>query len=394
MEKYLFIYRNIVVGGCELLIEKLANQLVNFDKKVCIYCESIDNEMRMRFASNEIDLVMVNDWKNASEFYCKYDSSCELRIITFYWSDFVRFYSDKRYKKKTLLYAVHYKALSVGREIKMKPIRKVARELAKHILSGLLKSRHVIVMDEQTIDFSQKYYNSKLQAKDKDFKILRIPVDTDGIDMATIPKKQLNSNDINLLAIARAEFPFKGYLLGLIDYMAKANIQNLKLDIISYGDGIEQLTERINKLPEEKKIKVVLHGKKDFDELKQYFVNATVYIGMGTTVLDAALMGVITIPVAAYTNDLIVDKFFHDDYRVLAVENGDVNKINLLIQEIVGLNDEEYKIVAKKSQKLVVDHYSSHAIAGKLITLFDDIICDVPKFGVKLFSRYYWFRIK
>ncbi|XBG81314.1 hypothetical protein V4S33_11035 [Enterococcus cecorum] len=62
----------------------------------------------------------------------------------------------------------------------------------------------------------------------------------------------------------------------------------VKLTIISYGPKFDQIKEWINK-EHSSTLEILLYGEKTYDELNRFYENTDLYIGMGTTVLEARL---------------------------------------------------------------------------------------------------------
>lgn len=382
---YFFMYKRIILGGCELLIEKLARQLKNQNNTVGIACCQIDDAMRKRYSLAEIEVHKVNKWSKDTVKELDINQEQEVRFITFFWQDFTTFYNCIE-NAKTMLYAVNIKALCIGIYDK-NCTKTIFKRLSKKTIYDLSSNGNMICIDEETIRYTQNYYlDTSL-----DIEIARVPEDIQPFDPHVI-KEKFNQNSFNILTIARAEFPTKGYILGLIDWFKRDDIpSNVTLTIISYGNGINFLLQAISSIPEAKQKNIRLVGKTDYNELQKYFTDAKLYVGMGTTILDAAQAGVISIPVKPFTYNLFAVHTFEQDYRTIGVDKNLnlENRFDELFKEIYSFSEQQYLEVAVNSRNAVIEHYSSEKIAAQLKNKFDMLPKDKDDDTINFFYEYY-----
>lgn len=383
MIEYIFFYKDIVVGGCELLIEKVSKQMVKEGIRTKILCKTIDGSMMERFDSSGVEIHRLTDWESNKELRSYISIENEIRMITFFWEDFVRVYFLKKRKMKTILYAVHFQVLALGANCRYPLLKKIIKAVGGKSIYEFMFSKKILCMDEQTVRHTQNYFKKTFLEDTSMCRIVRVP-----INIADVDKRQLEiragNKEFHVLTIARAEFPFKGYMLGLIDFIEnQEDKNNLHLDIISYGPDIDKLKNKIDALDEETKKVITLHGKTDYDALSQYYDNTKLYIGMGTTILDAAQRGIISIPILFYTEELVADKFFHEDYRVLAVDEGTTNHILNLWETARGLSREQYLELSEKTRKIAIENYGIEKTTGEILSIFEKIKDD--KLNLKIF---------
>lgn len=135
---------------------------------------------------------------------------------------------------------------------------------------------------------------------------------------------QFDENGLfRVLTVARAEFPFKGYMLGLIKCfcdLAKKN-RNIALTIVSYGRDVEKLIKEISMNDKDLKDRIVLKGPIDYNEIENEIKKASVYVGMGTTLLDAAKFGKPCIAVNTYTYNVNNTFLWSNDPSALCADN-------------------------------------------------------------------------
>lgn len=134
--------------------------------------------------------------------------------------------------------------------------------------------------------------------------------------------ERYRSGSFTIMTICRMEFPHKGYVLGLIKIFEKLRMKykNIKLIIIGDCSPARDLVNaeiRGSSVSED----ISLLGPVAYDELEAYMLKADVFVGMGTTLLDAARIGTICIPVDGIGYDLNAMGFFYE-----VPELGSVNR--------------------------------------------------------------------
>lgn len=369
MNTYLFYYRNMNIGGCQLLIAKLTNAFIKNGDKAIIFCEYIDPSISDVCKDAIIHGFGSKNWNSDSTIRKNLLLYPDARIITFLWEDFARLYTltRKNPTQSLLFYAVHSHAIKNAGYSRNLLLRIIRKTFLTPVIKKLIINGNIVAMDEATIQHTEAYYKFKIQ----NMPIIRIPIDYSSNDYdEEIIRNKISNNNKNILAIARAEFPFKGYLLGLIDAVKNKVIPNdYSLTIVSYGEDEDILKRAIDSLNTEQKNRVRLIGKTPYEELKNLFNSSIVYIGMGTTLLDASKHGVISIPVAPYTNNVYCNNFFHEKPESLgASEYSEYSeyseeKLGFLIHKIEAMNMDEKLTLSKEIVKTVRTLYNSETTA-------------------------------
>ena len=166
-----------------------------------------------------------------------------------------------------------------------------------------------------------------------------------------------------VLSICRADFPFKSYILGLIDCIKKINEQNkrAKLRIVSYGKDIDQIKRRIGDCES-----IELIGETPYDKLTEYYLQADIFVGMGTTILDAAKFGLPAIYANVDSPEFVSCGFFHDNPQAVGILDKEGFQGELLVRELVEQDYSELKRLGDMNREIFIQNYSMDSFYKKL----------------------------
>ena len=358
------------MGGCQLLIMNMAKELISRGNKVIVFCKYIDDIIIDHSPNVSVNAFDTN-WKKDSIVKESIRSFQNVNIVTFIWDDYCRLYSLKNYNQKLIFYAVHCDMVKFAAYSNNSILRNVRKAFLGVTIKKLAENKNLVVMDEQTIVHSEAYYGFSFN----DAYIIHIPVNVSDAIVDSIEfQNRLKRKERNILAIARADFPFKGYLLGLINALKNEIIPpEYSLTIVSYGKDLNLLIDALNSLDESQKNRVLLLGETPYSDLKELFFSATIYVGMGTTILDASKYGVVSIPVVAYTNDLLCNHFFHDNTEWVAIDNGSSDKIGELIFHYENMSFDERKEAILNCINVVKNSYGIDNSINRLEEVFNNM---------------------
>ena len=358
--KHLFIYRDFLYGGCELLIAKLANQLqlMFFDDVICIG-ETVSKEMRDTFMQRKIKFIEVVPWDELNNIITRLCDGEDINVIVFEWETFVNiFFSTSCGLRKTLFYCVHPNAL-VDHGYKY-DFRNFLYESKWHFIKKLTSSQNIIAMDEVVRDTTRLTYKQNFPMN-----ILRICVD--------IKYKQITRDIVSILSspilmtVARADFPFKGYLLGLLRWFSDFNNLRLRLVVVTFGNDIDIFLNELNRLSDAVRQRVTVYDKLNLDELGEVLKNSTLFVGMGTSVLDAASYGIPSIPVKPYTYEVLCNgRFDSNPSFICAGDNLEYIDFSECVNSILTMTSNEYYCASAETLDLVSKNYGSDKIAKQL----------------------------
>lgn len=294
--------KNIRYGGAELLIERISlgiNQAGN--QKSLILCNKLSTTMEERFRNAKVDVCILDNWLNYKELN-KVVNDEDVIITTWIHDllllDMIR--SRNKMNFKMIHYVITADDLCLGKSIPTSLGKIIFRSYYKRIIKRFHKDERIIYMDEESIYKPEKYYSIKLPG----WQIVRLPYVVHDLPDSVIQNRANDKNSsFNILSVSRAEFPMKGYLLDLVSGFGcfYKEHPDSELYIITFGEGVAEINERQQQLPVELRQHVHIFGQMSYEELEKYWRLATVYVGLGTSVLDAADRGICSVAALQYS---------------------------------------------------------------------------------------------
>lgn len=266
------------------------------------------------------------------------------------------------------------------------------RLLIKHCLDN------IFCMDEETAISFEKTYKTTLNFSTN---ILRLGIEIHEYKGKEVEAKcESKRKSLNILSISRMDFPFKGYNIGLVnDFIKLVKIYpSLKLTIIGNGRNKKDLLKVISSNINVLKGKINILNDVPYEEIISYFVSSHLYIGMGTTLLDASLQGVPCIIAKSYQYGNISPGFFCDEYNNLSgnleINNSSSKTFFEMIKNIINMSDEDYLNLSKRCYLVVKNHYNIDLVMNtilkskkreeikikKSLLLFDSLLTNIQKF--------------
>lgn len=234
-----------------------------------------------------------------------------------------------------------------------------------------IRNSHLIFMDEETaLSYKTAY---KLDVKKEC--VVRLGMEIPAFNSSYIQERfQNRREEINILTITRMDFPFKGYIMGLIDDYSKLKryYSNLRLIIIGNGPNLGDVNNKIDQLPENVRNDISVIGEVPYEELKKYFQKCYLYVGMGTTLLDASLTGLVSVVANDYQMDNKTVGFFSDEYFNLGgntnVSGGSNFTFEMLMKQVLDWSEKEYYIKGKHAYDVVNEHYNINKVMKKILS--------------------------
>lgn len=198
---------------------------------------------------------------------------------------------------------------------------------------------------------------------------LPVPVHKEKLDRDVILNRA-RQGEKTVLTCARLQFPFKGYILDLVDVFAQLSEKypNVKLKIIGDGDGRDALKARIQKQREEVQKKIEWIPGVPYSELQRHLESAYVYVGMGTTLLDACNSGVPSISANCEQEVCETSGFFFEDWDGLGrIGRGD--PVLPYLEKILSIPPEEYYNWTEQCHELFKTYYGMDGLMEQWLQL-------------------------
>ena len=246
------------------------------------------------------------------------------------------------------------------------PAKGLSQGLNRSIAERMRDSGQLYFMDAQTRDAA--FDGLGLEGRDAADRIIPLPMfvserpDPRGLDRFKSGR--------TILTVARAAFPFKGYLLALVaDFPAVYERHpDLRLRIVSFGPDISRLEDAIEHCPEPARSAIELIGQSSTERIREMLVESWLYIGMGTTVLDAADMGVPAIVACDHTERDVCLGFFCDSPEEVAFAGEGQSGIDLICR-VAEMQDAEYRDLARRTHDSFAQTYDIERIMPRVLTI-------------------------
>lgn len=229
----------------------------------------------------------------------------------------------------------------------------------------------LIFMDEETLSYAERCYGVQNVSHEK---IVRLGKRFKELDNNLLEKKT-EKYEFIILSVCRMQFPFKAYVLGLIDAFTnlEKKYKNIRLYLIGDGENVSQLYEKWKGLPIDLQSKIKLFGRVSYEDLKEYFHEASLYAGMGTTLIDAAEYGIPGIVASAYQTKDYSFGFFHENPCILGgdteEDGGKKYHMRDLLEQVLNVDRNKYLEIGRQTYSQARNIYDIDAVMKKLFTI-------------------------
>ena len=382
--KYLFIYEHLDQGGIETLIVRMSNWLVKNDHDVILYLER-GGELEELLDSKVTTIIRGKQFKyifnpqKISHIINNVSIDC---IYTFGpKASFIggSIYSSLDNKNSINFFSgiYHPKEFNIYGKFTLRSIfhRNFFKKYLK-LYTQVFMSKEVKLGIEDSIKFG--FENSIIWPL-----AINIPKNT----FTGKPKT------FKIVSIGRY-VEFKSYNLYMFDVFKTLVNRGMKITWEIYGDG--PLKEKMLKLASnsefENRIKV--NGEVPYSRIPAVIQDASVFIGMGTTILEVGSYGVPTIPAIAYSKMPFTYGYLHDlPYYSLGerLESDPVVPIADLISELYHSTENYFEEFRNKTKKYVSE-YSVDTLMSNFIhfTSKEDFRSKVDKYPNHLSLLYFY----
>lgn len=352
------VYQNIIFGGAETLLLRIGRYFNSRGREAVVYCKTIDPKMLKEFMSRKVTVKEVDD--HCLEPFLDNYSDNDI-IITLVMRAFfqVQQYSYA-YKKecRIFLYVVH--PLCCKYNYSSQITKFIFWNAFRDTVYRYIENGNIFFMDRVTIEETENFYHKQIRKEDKRICLLPMEAYDNGwrekIEQRIVSKKRM----FTVLAVARADYPFKGYIFGLIEVIKilRAELMEITLTIVTSGAQVNNLYKHLEDCDKQWReyIKVCIDISPT--ELDVFYGSAHLYVGMGTTILEAARSGIPALSVRPYSYECKTNGFFSKHWEVLGVWNSEGREISSFIKEVYYMSDERYRSESILSREIFVQKYS------------------------------------
>ncbi len=271
---------------------------------------------------------------------------------------FMHFMNDSTFSAcKGYLYVLHPRATQVTR---LKGINYLYKKYLR-----LNFNRSIVFMDWETAHSYSEYYHAPV-----DNRFFHVGDFIPEYDKKLVYEKAVRRKEkVNILTVARMDFPFKGYVYGLVDNISRIQLTTAEIHLFVVGDGKDfKLIERLADQQKESEVKVHLCGNISYGDLENYYKSATVFAGGGTTLIEACKFG--TPSIITLDNQMGADCIGYmnewPENMGGTIEDTKHDVIDL-INNLCIMSDDEYVKISEDSYKAVKLNYDIYEIMNQLL---------------------------
>lgn len=364
-----------VFGGSQTLIYRMCEWLHEKKIKTVVMCNSADNKEIVSKLENinvVIDCFPPEDYhhtKNMLVSLLKEDK--DLLVVNFGFDRYMNIECTKakyHLEFNNIIYDIIPTTFFKGEGVKSKFLKKHAKKVYSSVVLRMLANNAIRTLEDTYITGVRGYYN--FTAEEFSPKILRLPMKCKRLDNYEQIIKQGFESDL-ILSAARADFPFKGYLVGLVDQFCeiKKEKPSVRLKIFSDGGDMHILRDKVNAVPEEIRKDISLNSWISYEELYQEMQKAKVYIGMGTTVMDAALNYKPSVVVSFDTMNCLSAGLFTDNPYCTATHGDGYPEATETLRRVLRSSFDEYKKLCIDNFEVVYKNYNIDYVMNDFVNI-------------------------
>lgn len=361
----IFIYSDLHIGGIQTLIYRKSRWLIENGYDVYLITSS-RGTMHKMFEENHIK-VLINDelfygsvdmnvlLNNINKIVTSIPNIKNIKVVECFEpvNSIMGIIISKLVNTKFISGVYHPKAYVTGFEKK--------NQGYKNLLNLLDEFDSCIYMNQDVLNSHENFYEMKVKNRN----ILRLPVD--------IKKKRemvQRTEEFTVLSIGRL-VDFKKYVYGLVKDFDEfyTNHSNSRLIIIGDGKEKKSIINFSKKLKSYKAGKIEFLGTVPYDKIDSYLYNASLVVGMGTSILEMASAGIPSIVAPVYVDHNISNGFVFEDDNVGDKKNDCTNTYKYYMETLYNCTDDKYISVANDCRKYVEENYSINDVMNKWLDL-------------------------
>jgi len=380
----LLIYSQLNTGGVETLIVRMANWLVAHDRNVKIILENksdldhlLNNQIEIKYFGMKYLLLFepfFNKLSVKSSFFNNIDVIFSFEARSCWLASLIH----KNIKKKPIFITGVYQPYEYNPNSK-----KYLRQFYHKMMKEMVPSESVLFMNSSC----KKNVEKNLGTKFVNSNYFPLPVNIK-------PLKNLNERRpyrFKIVSIGRI-VDFKTYNFHMIDIVRKLIEEKIEIVYEIYGHGPQEklLKKKITEL--ELNSNVIFKGKLNYENIPEVLEDAYLFIGMGTSVIEAAMCGVPSI-VAIMSNPNPTCYGIIHDLNTDNVGEVEVNNSEILLENVIktaiSWSNEKYKEECFKSIDYVKKYYIDNVMRNYLNILEANKRRNLKYLTTYIYEKYY-----
>lgn len=237
----------------------------------------------------------------------------------------------------------------------------------------------ILCMDEEQINQFRKYFGHHRNPH-----LWLLPVNDPSIKNITQRTPQWGK----IISVSRLE-PMKEYNFHMIDVIAKLRQKGFPVTWFVYGEGCfrDAMQVKINALG----LNEVIHlkGKLSYSQFADAMKDAYLFVGMGTSIIEAALCGVPGVMALAHdTSGSTYGSLYHFPIGNLGIRTDTPasTSLEVEIERVLTLSKHEYEIEIKKNRK-----YAENYLIDRSMDRFLKIVSNTSPLKKSRWLLYYYY---
>ena len=386
MDTCYVIARSGVSGGTGTLSYRLLSYLHDNNYKCAYLCCENNAPQQLSLIQSVVDDIVIDKDSSYQTQYSLIENKYDNFVFLTYSVDEYLFINRIRRRTpkivRSFLYVVHYCAFSVPDTLNLHPLkRRVLKFFVKlkyrRLVKSLVLNNSILFMDDPTVQETSRSLN--IYIKDGLVFFLPYVINHYPDDYWSHLAKH---NPFTIGTMCRMEFPFKGYVLGLIDNFVRLNdLYDLRLIIVGGGADETILLQKLNGLPHVVQSKIEYIKSIPYSKVSSFYSKCDLVLGMGTMLLDAANNNVLALPVRSYSNCLHVGDLFLNNINCLGMKGKEKDFVEV-VEHLVSMSDSDYFKLVREQYILFKSSYDidtfinqmTHSKIGSYRLKWSDII--------------------
>lgn len=176
-----------------------------------------------------------------------------------------------------------------------------------------------------------------------------------------------------ILTVARMDFPFKGYVYGLVNNIDRLEVKDAEIILNVIGDGpdFKLVKELVANKELKQNLNINLLGSIPYEKLNQFYKQATIFAGGGTTLIEACKYGTPSIVTTDNQMGTCCAGYMNEEYdNVGGIIENEEKEIIQLLENIYNMSNEEYIRISEKCYEIVKKEYDINNILSNLISQY------------------------